>query len=57
MYKQLKPMLNAKEQIEHLKNKGVKFELISEINAGKYLKENNNYFKLTSYKTVIFFCT
>ena len=50
MYKQLKPMLSAKEQIEHLKNKGVKFELISDIDAEKYLKENNNYFKLTSYR-------
>ncbi len=50
MYKQLKPMLNSKEQIEHLKDKGVKFELISDIDAEKYLKDNNNYFKLTSYR-------
>ena len=50
MYKQSKPMLNASEQINHLKNKGVKFELISDINAENYLKDNNNYFKLTSYR-------
>lgn len=50
MYKQSKPMLNASEQINHLKNKGVKFELISESDAENYLKVNNNYFKLTSYR-------
>ena len=50
MYKHSKPMLNASEQINHLKDKGIKFELISEIDAENYLKGNNNYFKLTSYK-------
>ena len=46
MYKQSNPMLNASEQINYLKNKGVKFELISESDAENYLKINNNYFKL-----------
>lgn len=50
MYKESKPMLSAEELIEHLKEKGVKFELISENDAKKYLKENNNYFKLVSYR-------
>ena len=50
MYQKLKPMLNAEEQINHLKNKGIKFELISEEDAERYLKENSNYFKLTSYR-------
>ena len=45
MYKETKPMLNADELIEHLEQKGVKFELISKENSKKYLEENNNYFK------------
>lgn len=50
MYKQLKPMLNEREQIEHLLKNGVKFEIISEKDAEEYLKKNNNYFKLTAYR-------
>ena len=50
MYKNTKPMLDAEELIEHLEEKGVKFELISKEEAKKYLKENNNYFKLVSYR-------
>lgn len=50
MYKESKPMLNAAELIEHLENKGVKFELTSKEDAQKYLEENNNYFKLVSYR-------
>ena len=50
MYKNTKPMLDAEELIEHLEAKGVKFELISKDESKKYLKENNNYFKLVSYR-------
>ncbi len=50
MYKELKPMLAANELIEHLSEKGVKFDMISKENAQKYLEENNNYFKLSSYR-------
>lgn len=50
MYKELKPMLSANELIKHLEKKGVKFELISMEESKKYLKENNNYFKLASYR-------
>lgn len=50
MYKNTKPMLNAEELIRHLKQKGIKFELTSMRDAQKYLKENNNYFKLVSYR-------
>ncbi len=50
MYKELKPMLNAEELIKHLEKKGVKFELTSTESAKKYLEENNNYFKLVSYR-------
>lgn len=50
MYKELKPMLTPSELIEHLETKGVKFELINREDAKKYLEENNNYFKLVSYR-------
>ena len=50
MYRQTKPMLNASELIKHLEEKGVKFDLISKNDAQKYLEENNNYFKLVSYR-------
>lgn len=50
MYKELKPMLTPSELIEHLKFKEVKFELINEEDAEKYLEESNNYFKLVSYR-------
>ena len=50
MYRYVKPMLNEREQIEHLLKNGVKFEIISEKDAEKYLKRHNNYFKLTAYR-------
>lgn len=50
MYKESKPMLTPSELIEHLEYKGVKFELINKEDAKKYLEENNNYFKLVSYR-------
>ena len=45
-----KPMLSVPEQIEHLKEKGIAFEICSEKDATDYLMNNNNYFKLTSYR-------
>lgn len=50
MYKELKPMLNVEELVKHLQEKGVKFELTPVEEAQKYLEENNNYFKLVSYR-------
>lgn len=46
----LKSMLKITEMVPYLKNKNIKFELISEQEAEKYLKDNNNYYNLTSYK-------
>ena len=46
----LKPMLTTSEMIEHLKEKNIKFEQMSEKEASKYLEDNNNYFNLTAYK-------
>ncbi len=48
--KKQRPKLSSKEQIEHLKKKGVKFLISSEEEAEKYLIENNNYFKLRAYR-------
>ncbi|MBE5882443.1 MAG: Abi family protein [Lachnospiraceae bacterium] len=44
-----KTKLTVDEQIVDLKNKGVKFELVSEEEAKKFLRYNNFYFKLKSY--------
>ena len=49
-YKELKLMLCVNEMISYLKNKNIKFGYISESDALKYLKDNNNYYNLTSYK-------
>lgn len=45
-----RPKLSAHEQIEHLKKKGIKFDIIREEEAERYLIENNNYFKLRAYR-------
>lgn len=46
----MKPLIKAKQQVNHLKNKGITFHYCSESAAVDYLRENNNYFKLTSYR-------
>ena len=45
-----KPMLTPKQQVEHMKSKGIHFDIMSESDAERYLQENNNYFKLRSYR-------
>jgi len=45
-----KPMLDTMGQIQHLKDKGIKFVICSEEEAFEYLRKNSNYFKLTSYR-------
>ena len=45
-----KPMLAVEQQIAHLKEKGVKFELCSESEAADYLKHANNYLRAASYR-------
>ena len=49
-----KPKLSVEEQIKHLKDKGIAFEKISEEEARKYLRDNNNYFKLAAYRKNFF---
>lgn len=45
----IKKKLTINEQIEHMKDKGIKFEIISIEDARKYLSQSNYYFKLKSY--------
>ena len=45
-----KPWLTPEQQIEHLERKGVAFSLMSKQDALDYLKHNNNYFRLRSYR-------
>ena len=45
-----KPRLSLDEQIQHLKCKGILFNIMDEGSAKQYLKYNNNYYKLTSFR-------
>lgn len=45
-----KPKLSIPEQVEHLRNNGVRFEIMTADQAAQYLTNNNNYFKLTAYR-------
>ena len=47
---ELRPMMKISEMVEYLKLKNIKFEKISEEEAEIYLRENNNYYNVTSYK-------
>ena len=47
---ELELMLKVSELIPHLKKKNVKFEMITEDEAEEYLRKNNNYYNITSYK-------
>ena len=47
----MKPLLNTDEMINHMKAKGIKFNIISEDEAKKFLTESNYYMKLASYRT------
>ncbi|NDJ27699.1 hypothetical protein DMB95_06945 [Campylobacter sp. MIT 12-8780] len=44
-----KPKFNIKEQVQHLKDKGVTFKYYSEQNAEKFLTKSNYYFKLKAF--------
>lgn len=45
-----KKKLTVDEQIEHLKSKGIRFELITESEAKHFLKEHNFFFKCYAYR-------
>lgn len=45
-----KPKLSLDDQINHMKTKGITFQIEDEHSALEYLESNNNYFKLRSYR-------
>lgn len=47
----MKPLLTSEEIIDHLKSKGVTFNITDELSALDYLKNNNYYMKLASYRS------
>ena len=51
--RKLKPMMHIDEMVSYLKLKNIKFEKISEKDALKYLRQNNNYYNLTSYNKIL----
>lgn len=46
----MKELLTTSELIEHMKKKGIKFSIVSEVDAKLFLQENNYYMKLASYR-------
>jgi hypothetical protein len=46
----LRSMMKISDMVPYLKNKNIKFDNCSELDAEIYLKENNNYYNVTSYK-------
>ena len=42
--------MKVSEMVPYLKKKNIRFELISEEEAEKYLRDNNNYYNITAYK-------
>ena len=47
---ELRPMMKISELVPYLKKKNIKFEKINEHEAEEYLRNNNNYYNLISYK-------
>lgn len=45
-----KPMKTVRELIQHMKNKGIGFNILNEVEAEEHLNNHNNYFKLTAYR-------
>lgn len=46
----LRPMMKISEMVPYLKEENIKFEKMSEKDAEKYLRYNNNYYNVTAYK-------
>ena len=46
----MKKLLTTPELIEHMKEKGITFNIISEEDAGLFLQDKNYYMKLASYR-------
>ena len=50
MIDQKKHLLTIEKQIEHLKSKGITFDLVSEKDAFSYLQNESHFFKLIAYR-------
>lgn len=48
----MKTLLSVDDLINHMKNKGIKFNIISEDEAKEFLNNNNYYFKLAAYRSL-----
>lgn len=46
----LRAMMKISEMVPYLKEKNIKFKIMSEQEAEKYLRYNNNYYNITAYK-------
>ena len=45
-----KPMKSAQDLVEHMKRKGITFNIVSSEDAVQYMEKNNNYFRVASYR-------
>lgn len=45
-----KPMKSAQDLVEHMKSKGITFNIVSQEDAAWYMENNNNYFRVASYR-------
>lgn len=54
---QSKPLLTVEQQIEHLKSRGVTFNLCSEEEAADYLAHTNNYLRTACYRKLYPMCS
>jgi len=50
MTEKLHPLLTAPQQINHMKDSGIKFQLMNEEADVDYIQRNNNYFRLRAYR-------
>ncbi|KDE64792.1 hypothetical protein FUSO4_07410, partial [Fusobacterium necrophorum DJ-1] len=41
---------SSSQLIEHMKEKGIKFNIVNEVEAQQFLENNNYYFKLAAYR-------
>ena len=53
----MKNLLSVDEQIEHMKQKGITFNYVSEDDAKVFLSRNNYYMKLAAYRSNYAKCT
>jgi len=43
-------MKSAQDLVEHMKSKGITFNIVSPEDAVQYMEQNNNYFRVASYR-------